>query len=445
MIQDIYIDPGFSGSNLKRPAIERLVENVKLFDVVLVYKLDRLSRSQKDTLYLIEEKFLPNNVDFVSLLESFDTSSSFGRAMIGILSVFAQLEREQIKERTTMGKIGRAKKGLFHGGKHLPIGYDRIDGKLIVNPYEAEQIRLVYDLYLQGYGYKSICQHMTAQGYRHKAGGWVHHKTVYNVLRNNVYLGIIKFGDEETPGSHEPIISPEKWQAVKRIREKNAENGLNLSRGHILLSGFIYCEKCGSKMYAINTNDHQQASYTCYSARKRDKLYKGLECDAKYWRLELLEAMVDYQVRQLAFDEKQLGRVIQKNITPQATGSAGTNLKYIDDRVKDIDRQISKLMDLYQDDLIPKKEVSERITVLHEEKTLLISQREKVTFEQENDVSTDEIRLILSSVATLWDLADVQQKRVLMSALIRRINVTDDGPRIEWAFNPKPKIKAAGI
>lgn len=115
-VADFYIDGGYSGSNLDRPGIQKLVSEVDSFDLVLVMKLDRLSRSQRDTLHLIEDVFLPNKVDFVSMSESFDTSTPFGRAMIGILSVFAQLEREQIKERTYMGRLERAKEGAVPRG-----------------------------------------------------------------------------------------------------------------------------------------------------------------------------------------------------------------------------------------------------------------------------------------------------------------------------------------
>lgn len=159
-IADIYVDGGYSGGNLKRPAIQKLMSETSKFDVVLVYKLDRLSRSQRDTLYLIEEIFLKNNIDFVSMQESFDTSSPFGRAMIGLLAVFAQLEREQIKERTQMGRMARAKKGLFHGGCNIPIGYDYQDGKLIINPYEAEQVREIFDLYMSGKSLSTIAKIM---------------------------------------------------------------------------------------------------------------------------------------------------------------------------------------------------------------------------------------------------------------------------------------------
>lgn len=105
--------------------------------MVLVYKLDRLSRSQKDTLYLIEDVFEKNGVDFASMTENFDTSTPHGKFIIGILSVFAQLEREKIKERTMVGKDSRAKEGLWHGSAQIPTGYDYIDGQLVINEYEA--------------------------------------------------------------------------------------------------------------------------------------------------------------------------------------------------------------------------------------------------------------------------------------------------------------------
>ena len=131
----IFIDPGHTGSNLKRPGMQAMIEAIdrKEADAVLVYKLDRLSRSQKDTLYLIEDVMLPNDTDFVSMQENINTSTPFGKAMIGILSVFAQLEREQITERTMMGRDGRAKKGKWHGGGTEPIGYD----------YEGNEINLM--------------------------------------------------------------------------------------------------------------------------------------------------------------------------------------------------------------------------------------------------------------------------------------------------------------
>src|SRR5699024_204997 len=115
---ELYIDGGWSGSNIDRPELRRLMGDIAMgkVAVVVVYKLDRLSRSQKDTLFLLEDVFAPNDCDFISINENFDTTSPYGKAMIGILSVFAQLERENIKERTRMGMYSRVKSGLWMGG-----------------------------------------------------------------------------------------------------------------------------------------------------------------------------------------------------------------------------------------------------------------------------------------------------------------------------------------
>ena len=135
IVRDTYIDGGFSGGSMDRPALKRLLADInkKKIDTVLVYKLDRLSRSQKDTLYLIEDIFIKQNIRFYSMTENLDTSTAFGRAMIGILSAFAQLEREQIRERSMMGKHARAKEGYFHGGGFAPIGYKYEGKRLIVD------------------------------------------------------------------------------------------------------------------------------------------------------------------------------------------------------------------------------------------------------------------------------------------------------------------------
>ena len=150
---DYYIDGGWSGSNIDRPEIQKLIKDVKDEKIshVIVYKLDRLSRSQKDTLYLIEDVFNPHNVDFVSLNESMDTSTPMGRLMLGILSAFAQLERENIRLRTSMGMKERVKSGLWMGGGRIPFGYDYNKEKGILVPNkDAEKVRQIYKLYIEG-------------------------------------------------------------------------------------------------------------------------------------------------------------------------------------------------------------------------------------------------------------------------------------------------------
>lgn len=151
---EFYIDGGYSGSNINRPDMQRLIEDVEdhKIDIVVVFKLDRLSRSQKDTLYLIEEVFNPNDCGFVSIKENFDTNTPFGKAMVGILSVFAQLERETILERTRIGRKKRAEEGLWYGTGNLPFAYDYDEKKgiLVPNKEKVEIVNKMVELYLQG-------------------------------------------------------------------------------------------------------------------------------------------------------------------------------------------------------------------------------------------------------------------------------------------------------
>ena len=220
IIADIYVDGGYTGSNLNRPGIQKLMSETDKFDLVLVYKLDRLSRSQKDTLYLIEEVFKVNNVDFISMQESFDTSTPFGKAMIGLLAVFAQLEREQIKERTWMGKIARIKAGLHQGGGFIPIGYDYHDGKLVINPYEAEQVRKIFEWYIAGGSLKTITDRLQSEGYTNKYSSYSSWSTVRNVLGNKTYTGCLHFGGVSVENAHEAIISEEQFNTAQILRAK---------------------------------------------------------------------------------------------------------------------------------------------------------------------------------------------------------------------------------
>lgn len=436
LLADMYIDGGYSGSNIDRPGIQKLISEINRFDIVLVYKLDRLSRSQKDTLYLIEEIFLPNNVDFVSMNESFDTGTPFGRAMIGILSVFAQLEREQIKERTMMGRIARAKEGKFHGGPYKPIGYDTdSSGHYIINDYEAMQVRKIYDLYLSGMGVDRIAEYMKNQGFKHRYGDWSSASSARGVLYDDKYIGVLRFQDIVVDNAFPPIISIEKFNQAQELHRIRQEKYGSAYKQTSLLSGFIYCKNCGARYFG-RQGSNNYAVYNCYSRSSAKNMAVDRTCKNKSWRMERLDAIVDDEIRKLIFDKKYFDKLLRQNKGPKHSHVSERTM--IEEKIQDIEKQTNKLMDLYQNDTIPIDLVSSRIEKLHSEKKGLVSQLEKIKdTDTEGDFQIDGIRALLSDTAKLWELADREQKRMIMGALIDKIIVGNESIEIIWTFAKK--------
>ena len=428
LIADIYVDGGYTGSNLNRPGIQKLISETDKFDMVLVYKLDRLSRSQRDTLYLIEEVFRPRGVDFISMQESFDTSTPFGKAMIGLLAVFAQLEREQIKERTWMGRVARAKTGLHHGGGNIPIGYEYEDGKLRVNPYEAEQVKKIYEWYLAGASLKAITDRLQEQGYTNKYSSYNSWSSVRNILGNETYTGTLHFGDIIVEDAHEAIISKEQFAAAQVLRGKRQEKyGSNAFQSKHLLTGMLFCGHCGGRYYLRNTGKY--AYYACYSRTKQMKsMIKDPNCMNKIWKAQELEPIIDEQIRAL-LRSPELAAELSENKPKPAPVTKNVD---IERRIHEIDKQISKLMELYQHDDIPAELLGEKINRLYNERTAL---QDTLTPEVEQTAMPfDLVEELLSDAAQIWDFADEAQKRRIMQSLISRIVLTDDDVKIEWAF-----------
>jgi site-specific DNA recombinase len=203
-----YEDNGYTGRNTNRPALQTMLADVQKGDIdaIVIFKLDRLSRKQRDTLAIIEDVLLKNNVDLVSLRETLDTSTPWGRAMIGVLSSFNQLESENIAQRTAMGRYATAREGGYAGGKP-PLGYQAIDGHLVIVPEEAEIVRLVFDLRAEGKTLMAITDELNRRGYRSKKGNEFKHSAIQTILNNeDTYRGNYKYGKESSENTHEPIL-----------------------------------------------------------------------------------------------------------------------------------------------------------------------------------------------------------------------------------------------
>lgn len=203
-----YSDPGISGKTMDRPALQEMIKAINNgeIDAVVILKLDRLSRSQKDTLTIIEDILIANNITLISVKETLDTSTAWGRAMIGILASFNQLDRENIVQRTTMGRNAKAAQGEYAGGRP-PFGYKATPEGLIVEEKEAEIVRVIFELKEQGYSQVKTAKELNARGYRRKDGKEFSNSTVQVVLENkDTYLGNWKYGEVYIKDHHEAIL-----------------------------------------------------------------------------------------------------------------------------------------------------------------------------------------------------------------------------------------------
>jgi site-specific DNA recombinase len=306
-----YDDGGFTGGNLDRPAIKRLVadiENGKI-DAVLVYKLDRLSRSLLDFAKIMEA-FEKRHVAFVSVTQQFNSATSMGRLVLNVLLSFAQFEREIISERTRDKIAAARRKGKWVGG-HPLLGYD-VDphgSKLVVNEEEARQVRAIFKLYLKHKGLIPVVQELEKRGWLTKR--WQTHKghfrggqrvtksSLRHLLTNPVYLGKVKYKKEVHPGEHQAIVDPVVWQQVQDLFCQQSNRSVGRTDSHALLKGILRCQPCGFAMtpcFAAKPGKARYRFYACVNALKRGRQ----ACPTRYLSAKRIESTVIEQIQKLA-------------------------------------------------------------------------------------------------------------------------------------------------
>jgi site-specific DNA recombinase len=257
-LKEQYDDGGFSGGSLERPALQRLIEDVrqKKLDVIVVYKVDRLTRSLADFAKLVE-LFDANGVSFVSVTQSFNTTSSMGRLTLNVLLSFAQFEREVTGERIRDKIAASKKKGLWMGGV-VPYGYKVENRKLLVDEAEVNDVRLIFELYTKLKSIPKLVRELELRNIksriRKRASGTEFGGILFttgplsHMLGNRFYLGEINHRDQSYPGEHAAIISEDLFNAVQEIRKLGASDRRESNeKSGALLAGLLYDDK-GNRM-----------------------------------------------------------------------------------------------------------------------------------------------------------------------------------------------------
>lgn len=400
---EYYIDGGYSGKDLNRPAIQKLIEDCKnhKIDAIFVFKLDRISRSQRDTLYLIEEVFNKYDVSFISMRENFDTSTPFGKAMIGVLSVFAQLERETILERTRIGLKKRAEAGLWRGGGKIPFPYryDRNTGTLIPIPEQVELLHKMISLYISGKSFNAIGDIVGMD-----------ESLVETRILSITNTGKVPYKDEVYDGKHEAVVSDELYEEILRVNKVRSHEKYER---HYLLSGKVYCGHCGAK-YRYQKWGKRLIMY-CYSQQKSKPRYiKDPNCNNKRWDTFEVEDAVLEELFKMSLDLDLFKKTF--NI---ATVNVKNEYKQ---RLEEITKQINNLLNNIASG-IAVEETNNKINELEKEKETieekLIESEQK---EKDNKVS---LNMIKNLKATWFDM-DFDEQRRIIEHLIDKVIVNDN-------------------
>jgi site-specific DNA recombinase len=319
-LDDRYDDGGYSGGTLERPALQRLICDIEAgrVDTVVCYKIDRLSRSLTDFAKLVDV-FEGNAVTFVSVTQSFCTTTSMGRLTLNILLSFAQFERELAGERIRDKFAASRRKGIFMGG-HPPLGYDIRDRKLVMNPAEAKLVRLIFRRFLDLGSALLLIRELNAQGRRTKSwttqagtfreGRPFDKGTLYKILRNPVYIGLATHKGQNYPGEHEPIVDRAIWDRVHEVLATNAKRRGNEARARTPapLRGLMRCKHCGSAMTPTHTRRRGRLYryYVCLGASRR-----GHDtCPVRSIAATEVEGLVLGQVRRLLASPEVMARTI---------------------------------------------------------------------------------------------------------------------------------------
>jgi site-specific DNA recombinase len=394
-LHDYYIDDGYSAKDLNRPNVQRMMNDIraKKFDVVLVYRLDRLVRSVIN-LYELLQLFDRYDVKFKSATEMFDTTSAMGRFFITLVGAMAQWERENIGERVRMGMTQKHAEGGRNGAV-APFGYDLENGELTVNPLEAEVVKRLFSLYQQNNGSLAIAKRFNREGVPKREIGTWNYNTVYYILNNPVYCGKVRWnyrkahghrtGEEViVEGTHEAIITEEEFNEVQRMRTERATDG-KVATSDYPFTGVLRCGRCGHAMVGSSrkVKNGRKRFYRCLSRFNYGK------CDMPVIAEEsVYEAYENFIGKTNIAD--MLGMMKIAGVSEDDVNIEQLRTSYID-RLTDIERKKKRWHDAYNAEAITIEDLKRHTAEYNKEESYVRAEMDKLPAKQKSRLTTEYI------------------------------------------------------
>lgn len=448
-LPDRYDDGGFTGGNMDRPALQRLIRDIEAgqVDCVAVYKVDRLSRSLMDFARIVE-LFERHHVTFVSVTQHFNTTDSMGRLTLNILLSFAQFERELISERTRDKIAAARRKGKFAGGKPV-LGYDLLSSpagpKLVVNDDEAQQVRAIFDLYVKHEALMPVVVELaqrrwTTKRWQTKAGKTIGGRPLdknllYHLLTNVTYLGKVRHKDHVHVGEHAAIVDEAVWQRVQAILQRNSRTGGTLVRNKYgaLLKGLLRCVPCDCSMGHTYSSQGSKRYryYVCLHAQKRG----WHTCPSKSIPAGEIEQFVIEQIKAIGKDPNVLAQTLQQ-VRQQAQRGLADLQAEAKRLQRELVRQNQRLGELAahgQKAVGGLADLQERIT---SDQQRLAQTQEQIEALNRQVVDEHEVRAALAAFAPVWEALSPREQARIVRLLVERVDYDGRAGTVSITFRP---------
>ena len=461
-IYNLYEDRGISGKNItNRPGIKQLLQDAteNKFDLVIVWKLNRISRKLLDILNIVE-LLNKHNIAFRSLTENFETETPSGKLQLNIMGAIGEFERETIAENVKMGLLARAKEGRWNGG--VVLGYDLVElnneGKkrkntvLKINEKEANTVRRIFELYSQGHGYKAVVNRINKEGHKTKRNGEFAVSTVKEILQNPVYIGKIRYNVRQdwskkrrnninanpilSDGIHEPIIDVETWNKVQVILKERSKKHNKVYDCEFPLTGILKCPVCGAGMTISRSTAKRKDGtrrineyYSCGNWKNKGTAV----CNSNSIRVEVADEYVLNKIMELINNESILKKVVD-NINQNKS----TKLKQILEQLEQVNKEIEKLtskksknIELFEDGIVDKSELSIRVKSINDDieklkyreqelkQDLQLAEGDPIPFDIVNEV-------MQRFKEVFFEMSTSQQRKQLIQLLVSKITINKE-------------------
>lgn len=451
-IHDVYIDAGVSGKDIKgRPEIQRLLKDAERgkFDVVVIWRISRLSRTLMDLLSIVDS-LKRNNITLYSYNENIDINTSLGQLSLQTFGAVAQLERANIADNVRIAMNQRSKQGIWNAGNNV-LGYcwvrDLItnEGLVKINNEEAALVRQIFKWYAtEQLGFKAISNRLNQAGHLTKVGNPFSIASVRNILNNRNYIGLVRFNKTEhlrtggaipmgwAIGTHESIVDQELWRSVQSILQQRSKPPERKFKRQYPLSGLLKCPRCGSSMIPARTKNERKDGTYRMNFYYRCSAYSSMGptvCRPNFVRADNIEQWFFNQLQILLSTPFALESIVNKANSKLHDGSLPTmeELKQLEKQIQDLDNQQEKLFRSYELNNILKDDFVTIIREVKHQRECALFSKEKmedaIAAAKDNAVQPELIRSALTKLRRVLSLTPDEQKKRLLQLLVDKITL----------------------